>query len=218
MKYVRDKEGKAQFIILDNRHLLDLVHCCVQQCPETVEYILLDKSLTKVECQWNMLPDVYGPLRHQISFRYESNYIVFINEWRYVDPDNVSFMLFKQCYDKEIAVALSLEGYNTCIVLDNLFDDHRFVFDLNKNEFTQINKIRLREVNLNYELDNLYYTEGVYVHKELCYELGKIYMYRREHGVPLMAGFSFNARTSDIRHLKPITLELKPLSLSTQLI
>lgn len=220
MKYIRNQDGNEQFIILDDEHFINLVNCRVDRDPAVVESMLEDESLTKIDCQCNMLSDVYGPLCYQISFIYEVKYIVFINEWRHVDPSNVSFMLFQKCCNKKLAIASSTNGYSACVLLDQLSYANTLVFNLHDMKFEHVpNRTGwVRNVGINYEGDDLYYTEGVYVQKDLYYELGKIYMHMDSKGISCMIGFSFNSRHDAIMKLNPITFGLKPLSLSKTLI
>lgn len=220
MNYIRDNNGKEQFIILDDKYFIDLTHCCVDQNPNMIKSILENDSVAKIDCRWKMLSDIYGPLSYQMSFTYETDYIVFINEWRNVGPENVSFMLFKKCYSRHVALWSTVDGYSACIPLDNLTDNYKMVFDLNEKQFKQAcydNEL-LRVTDIIDKNSSLYYTEGVYVQKDLLYEIGKIYMYMDDKGISSMAGFSFNSRYGSIVHLRPIPFVLKPLSLSKTLI
>ena len=220
MKYIRNQNGNEQFIILDDKYFIDLVNCHVDQGLGAVKSMLEDESLTKIDCQWNMLSDTHWPC-YQISFTYETKYIVFINEWRNIDSSNVSFMLFKKCWNKKLAISSSTNGYSLCVLLDQLSDTNNLVFNLHDMKFEQVpNSIgRIKDIGINYEGDDLYYTEGVYVQKNLYYELGKIYMHMDNKGkISCMSGFSFNSRRGATVKLEPFSFTLKPLSLSKKLI
>lgn len=221
MKYIRNQDGNEQFIILDDEHFINLVNCRVDRDQKIVESMLEDESLTKIDCQWNMLSDVYGPVCYQISFTYQMKYIAFINEWRNVGSSNISFILFKKCCNKKLAISISMDGYDACVLLDQLSDKNKLVFNLHDMKFEQVSNTigKIKEVGIYYEGDDLYYTEGVYVQKDLYYELGKIYMHMDSNGrISCMSGFSFNSRCDTRWKLEPIPFTLRPLSLSKKLI